>query len=54
MHYIKSKYDCLYRPYMKTECQGYGSGKGQNASTVTNEDTEKTITGVHNSHNNNQ
>lgn len=37
--YIKAKYPKTERWYMNIETQGYGSGKNQNSSSVSNEDT---------------
>ena len=38
---IKAKYDSLYRPYMKTEVQGFGSLYGGNQSSVVSNNNQE-------------
>lgn len=41
---IKAKYDSLYRPFMKTERQGFGSLYGGNhSSVITNNNSEREV-----------
>ena len=46
--YIKAKYPSLDRPHMRCRFQGYGSGKGQTTSVITNKDTERDLSFDHN------
>lgn len=44
---IKAKYPSLDRPYMKTRRQGYGSGKSQTTSAITNNSAERDLSFDH-------